>query len=166
MLINSNKIKDNHLSSIQRVFVKAQEVLSLPDNIEVNIAVVSKLKIKHLNAKFRNTNKVTDVLSFPNLLPYDQVGMGLIVDKLSVENYPQDTNPLTGNLILGDIYICLSRVRKQGRMFGHGFERELSYLSLHGLLHLLGYDHMTPEDKKVMRKIEEKILPQGENNEI
>lgn len=160
MQINTNKKCERYIHSIKSTYEKAIETLNLPENIEVNIAMVSCLRIKKINKMFRNTNKVTDVLSFPTLLPPEQVGMGLIIDKLTKENYPHDVNPTTQNIVLGDIYICLHRVKKQGKMFGHGFERELCYLSLHGLLHLLGYDHMTNADKIEMRKVEEKILPQ------
>lgn len=160
MQINTNKKCDRYNSLIGETFKKAVNVLSLPNDIEVNVAMVSSLQIKKLNKLHRNTNKVTDVLSFPTLLPPDQVGMGLVIDKLAKEKFPLDVNHETGNIVLGDIYICLSRVKKQGKMFGHGFNRELCYLSLHGLLHLLGYDHITNEDKIEMRKVEEKILPQ------
>ncbi len=161
MLVNTNKKCEKYIDLILGTFEKAQKVLALPDNLEVNVSCVSSCKIKKLNRVFRDTNKVTDVLSFPTLLPAGQVGMGLIIDKLSVENFPLDVNPQTNNLVLGDLCICLPRVKKQGKQFGHGFERELCYLSLHGLLHLLGYDHMTENDKREMRKMEEKILPQG-----
>lgn len=160
MQINTNKKCEKYIPYIKSTLDRAAEILNLPADIEVNIAMVSSYRIKKINKTYRDTNKVTDVLSFPTLLPPDQVGMGLIIDELSKENFPLDVNPVSGNLILGDIYICLRRVKKQGKMFGHGFERELCYLSLHGLLHLLGYDHMTNEDKIEMRKIEEKILPQ------
>lgn len=160
MQINANNKCDKYLHNIVSTYDIASKVLGLPDCLEVNIAIVSSLRIKRINRMFRNTNKVTDVLSFPTLLPADQVGMGVVIDKLKKENFPHDINPETGNIVLGDIYICLSRVKKQGKMFGHGFKRELSYLSLHGLLHLLGYDHMSNEDKIEMRKVEEKILPQ------
>lgn len=161
MQINSNKKCSKYKDLIMSTFSVAQEKLCLPSNVEVNVAIVSCCKIKKLNRIFRNTNKVTDVLSFPTLLPPEQVGMGVITEKLTPDNFPQDINPETNNIVLGDIYICLNRVKKQGKEFGHGFERELCYLSLHGLLHLLGYDHMTTEDKREMRKMEELILPQG-----
>lgn len=158
MLINNGKCKDKYLNVVVDAYKKASKVLSLPEFLEVNIDFVSKREIRKINAQHRKIDKVTDVLSFPTLLPVDQYGMGLILDKLSKENFPTDINFETGNIILGDIYICLGVVKKQAREYGHSFERELSYLAVHGLLHLLGYDHMVDEDKKVMREMEEKIL--------
>lgn len=158
MLVNSSKCKNEYLDLIKFTYKQAEKVLALPDCLEVNVVFVNKCRIKKINRLHRNVNKVTDVLSFPTLLPHDQVGMGLIVDKLSKENFPFDINYETGNIFLGDIYICLGKVKSQAKEYGHSFNRELSYLALHGLLHLLGYDHMTEGDKKIMREMEEKIL--------
>lgn len=158
MLITSRKVKKKHTDLIEFIYKKATKVLKLPDYLEVNIGFVSKSKIRKINKKHRNVNKVTDVLSFPTLLPHDQVGMGLVVDRLTKEKFPFDINYETGNIFIGDVYICIPKVKRQAKEYGHSFERELSYLSLHGLLHLLGYDHMVEEDKRVMREMEEKIL--------
>lgn len=158
MLVNSSKCKSEYHNLIVSTYKKAEKVLDLPKILEVNVVFVNKCKIKKINRLYRNVNKVTDVLSFPTLLPPDQVGMGLIVDKISKENFPFDINYETGNIFIGDIYICIAKVKSQSKEYGHSFERELSYLALHGLLHLLGYDHMTDGDKKIMREMEERIL--------
>ena len=158
MLVNNGKCKDKYLEIVKNAYSKAEKVLNLPEFLEVNVAFVSRRQIKKINHLHRNVNKVTDVLSFPTILPFDQVGMGLIVDQLKKESFPTDINFETGNIMLGDIYICLGKVKQQSKEYGHSFERELSYLAVHGLLHLLGYDHMIDSDKKIMREMEERIL--------
>lgn len=111
------------------------------DPAEVNITFVNNDKIKELNEKFRNKNKVTDVLSFP---------LG--------ENGEYDTNPETGNKMLGDVVISLLKAQEQAEEFGHSFEREVSYLTAHSVLHLLGYDHMTKLDRTKMRDKEKLVM--------
>lgn len=108
---------------------------------EVNVTFVDNEKIKELNNKFRQKNKVTDVLSFP---------LG--------ENGVYDTNPETSNKMLGDIVISLKKANEQANTFGHSFEREVSYLTAHSMLHLLGYDHIKPLDKMKMREKEKEIM--------
>ena len=99
-------------------------------NGEFNVIIVDDEKIHALNREYRGIDRVTDVISF-----------ALEDDKsFNIEDYR----------MLGDIYICLNRAREQAEEYGHSFKRELSFLAIHGLLHLLGYDHMTEEDEKVM----------------
>ena len=82
----------------------------------------------------------------------------LIIDRLTKENFAIGLNPENNYLFLGDICICKPVVFKQAKKYGNSKEREISYMAVHGLLHLLGYDHMIEEDKKEMRKTEEKIM--------
>ena len=98
----------------------------------------------------RDTDAVTDVLSFPSI---DDI-RGAILKKA---DFPLDIDE-NGNLFLGSIAICVKRAEEQAEEFGHSFDRELHYLATHGLWHLLGYDHMTEEDKREMREREEKVL--------
>ena len=156
---SKNRINKNLISNVERAFDKAIDYLKIPcKNLEVNIAIISSLKIKKMNREHRGVNKVTDILSFPFLLRPHVEGMQLIEDSLTKENYQLFVNPETGNIILGDLYVCFSKMKKQAKEFGTGIEREFTYLCLHGLLHLLGYDHMVDEDKKIMREKEEDIL--------
>lgn len=105
--------------------------------------------IKTLNAKYRNKDAATDVLSFPLLLS----------DAPEKVNYlPTDFDPETGELMLGDIIISIERAKEQAEEFGHSLEREMCYLAVHSALHLVGYDHMTEPDRRQMRKKEEEIL--------
>ncbi len=103
--------------------------------------------IRALNREHRQLDKPTDVLSFPmwELTP----GQGLP---------PETAEPDTGRAALGDIVISVPTARAQAEAYGHGFAREMAFLALHGLLHLLGYDHETPEDEARMRAKQEEIL--------
>lgn len=152
---NPNKAK-KYIANITNALESAEKVLKLSSNeVEINVTFVSRLAIKKLNKTTRNVNKVTDVLSYPNLLQDD----GEIIDKkLSKKNFPYDINPETGNIVIGDIVICVPRCIAQSKKYGTTKTREICYLSVHGLLHLLGYDHMTDEDKKLMREKEELVM--------
>ncbi len=152
---NPNKAK-KYIVNITNALESAEKVLKLSSSeVEINVTFVSRLAIKRLNKTTRNVNKITDVLSYPNLLQDD----GEIIDKkLSKKNFPYDINPETGNIVIGDIVICVPRCIAQSKKYGTTKTREICYLSVHGLLHLLGYDHMTDEDKKLMREKEELVM--------
>ena len=108
------------------------------ENAIFNIIIVDEEKIRYLNKNYRGKDSVTDVISF------------------ALED--DDTFIPTDFRVLGDIYICLKRAKDQSIQYGHSFLRELSFLTIHGLLHLLGYDHMTEADEKVMFGLQERIL--------
>jgi len=156
---SKHKIDKTLIERVQKVFDYAIDYLNIPcKELEVNIAVVNSFTIKKMNRQFRNVNKVTDILSFPFLLQPNVGGMQLIEEKLDKKNYLMFVNPESNNVVLGDLYVCFRKMKQQAKEYGTGIEREFTYLCLHGLLHLLGYDHMTEEDKKVIRKKEEDIL--------
>lgn len=112
------------------------------DNSEVNVTFVSDNKIKEINKNFRNINSSTDVLSFP---------LG--------ENGEYDVNPENGFLMLGDVIISIDHAIAQAELFGHTLDREIAYLTVHSIFHLLGYDHVDEaEEKRVMRQKEEAAL--------
>ena len=108
------------------------------NNTLLNIVIVDNKRIQEINREYRGKDAVTDVISFAfeevNDVEYDDVRF------------------------LGEIYISYERCKEQAKDFGHSVRREFSYLAVHGLLHLLGYDHIKEEDKKVMRALEEEIL--------
>ena len=110
-------------------------------NIYINVVLTNPANIKQINKTQRNIDKETDVLSFP-MFEKDEIGS-------------LDDNALD---ILGDIVISIERVENQAKEYGHSFERELSYMVVHGFYHLLGYDHMEETEKQVMREKEENIL--------
>ena len=119
-------------------------------NLAAEIVFVDEEEIKRLNRELRSIDAVTDVLSFPSL---DDIRGA----KLKKADFPADIDE-EDNLFLGSIAICVKRAQEQAEEYGHSYNRELHYLATHGLWHLLGYDHMTEEDKAQMRQKEEKIL--------
>ena len=119
--------------------------------IEVAITFVDDDEIQELNKKERNIDEVTDVLSFPTL---DEV----FNKEINKNNFPDDVNPENGKVDIGDVVINLNRAHEQAGSFGHSFTREVAYLMVHGLLHLMGYDHIDKLDANLMRAQEETIL--------
>lgn len=114
-----------------------------PDICEISVSFTDGERIRELNREYRGVDRVTDVLSFPQ---FD-----------SVEEL-EEMGEMTGVMELGDVVICADRAREQAEAFGHSFERELIYLFVHSIHHLLGYDHMTEEDKAKMRPREEAVM--------
>lgn len=118
--------------------------------LSAEIIITDENEIRSLNAETRGIDGVTDVLSFPSL-------DGIRGKELKKADFPYEIDE-DGNLFLGSIAICEKRAKEQAEEYGHSYMRELHYLAVHGLCHLLGYDHMTEEDKPEMRAKEEKIL--------
>ena len=110
-----------------------------PDFCEVSFSFADEEEIRRLNAAYRDKDAVTDVLSFPQ---YD--------DLRELDNEEE--------ICLGDVVICKDKAEEQAQEFGHAFEREIIYLFVHSVLHLLGYDHEAEADKKIMRQREEEIM--------
>ncbi len=112
------------------------------ENALVDVTIVDDEEIKRVNSQFRNIDNSTDVLSFP---------LG--------ENGEYDTDMKTGAIMLGDIMISAEHAVYQADLYGHGIEREIAFLTVHSMLHLLGYDHVNGGiEKAIMREKEEKIL--------
>lgn len=161
MIINFNKTRFNkkYIAKIIDAYNYALKFLKVPcKDIEVNIDFVSCSRIQELNREFREKDLVTDVLSFPNLLKAGEENMHLIADKITKENYKSDVNPENGHIFLGDICICKKVAYKHAKEYGNTKLREMVYMAVHGLLHLIGYDHMIEIEKKIMRDVEEKIM--------
>jgi len=161
MIINFNKkiFNKKYIDLITQAYGYALEYLGVKcKELEVDIDFVSKEEIHRQNKEFRNVDKPTDVLSYPNLLQYGVTDAQVIVDNLEKENYMSEFNPENGCIMLGCISICKEIVYKQAKEYGNTRSREMTYMAVHGLLHLLGYDHIKEEDKKQMREVEEKIM--------
>ena len=122
-----------------------------PRRLEVGITFVYDEEMQELNKKERGVDEPTDVLSFPNL---DNV----FNRQINKKNFPDDVNPENGKVELGDVVINLNKAHEQAGSFGHSFSREVAYLMVHGLLHLMGYDHIDKLDSSIMRAQEEEIL--------
>lgn len=122
------------LEPLMEFALKYQEI----SDVDFNIILVSEDKIHEINKQYRGIDRPTDVISFA------------LEDSKDVE--------YDGYRLLGDIYICDSKVYEQAKEYGHSIKRELSFLAIHGLLHLLGYDHMKEDEEKVMFSLQEEIL--------
>ena len=158
---NNKILTKKYRQYIMDIYAKALDVIKPKcSDLEVNIAFVNKSEIHRLNKEFRGVDKPTDVLSFPTLDYQGENDKIIPASKLTKENFASDVDMETGNIMLGDIYICLPVCFKQAREYKTGRKREVSYLALHGLLHLLGYDHIDDSDKKKMRAMEDKIFAQ------
>ena len=118
--------------------------------LSIEFVFVDEEEIRRLNRELRNTDKVTDVLSFPSL---DDIKG----ENLYAEDFPYGIDE-EGNLMIGSVAVCVKRAQEQAEEYGHSFERELHYLLVHGIMHCLGYDHMTDEEKAEMREKEEWVL--------
>lgn len=129
---------------------QALEGLWKGDDLSAELLLVSEEEIRQLNARERGVDSVTDVLSFPSM---DGIKGQAILAEEHGEELDED-----GNVFLGSIVICEKRAREQAQEYGHSFERELWYLAVHGILHCLGYDHMTEEEKREMREKEESVM--------
>ena len=144
-----------HKRQIKRVAEIALGRLKQPTKqLEMSVSVVSPAEIQRLNNEYRQIDAVTDVLSFPSVDLERKV-----VDFSSVQE--SSLNPTTDRLNLGDVIICAERAEEQAKEYGHSLTREMSFLALHGLLHLLGYDHENPTDEAEMTSLQEEILRQA-----
>ena len=126
---------------IKRVERACFEHLKQRDIFVTDITIVDENTIRDLNREARGVDKVTDVLSFPCFEKLD-----LPVSKDSFEDSDYDGN----KVLLGSIMICRQRAEQQAREYGHSYARELGFLACHGFLHILGFDHIDPDDEKVM----------------
>lgn len=111
----------------------------------ITITLTNPENIKKINKEYRNIDRATDVLSFPMFKKEE------LEEKIKKNDFEHED-------VLGDIIISVEKVQEQAIEYGHSFERELSYMVVHGFYHLMGYDHIQEEDKKKMRPKEEKIL--------
>ena len=138
---------------VSRVITKAIEAVLVQENVsvpcEINVLVTNDDGIRAINKANRDLDKATDVLSFPmfQLTPGQQI-----------DDWEAYIDPETGLCPLGDMCISLERAQAQAKEFGHSLKREIGYLTIHSMLHLLGYDHLDEGPQKAqMRKREEEI---------
>lgn len=139
---NSMKLPSGMRLLVRRACNAVLTTENFPDSAEINVTFVDDEEIKALNTEFRNIENSTDVLSFP---------LG--------ENGIYDTNPENGAKMLGDIVISVEHAVKQAYSYGHSLQREVAFLTVHSMLHLLGYDHVNGGlEQMKMREKEEQVL--------
>lgn len=138
--------KKEYEEIIQKVLEQCFKEENLTDSkLYITVTLTNPSNIQQINKEYRNIDKATDVLSFPMFERCE------IEEKIKNKDFQ---NPD----MLGDIIISIKKVEEQAKEYEHSFERELSYMIVHGFYHLMGYDHIKEEDKKEMRPKEEKIL--------
>ena len=121
----------------------AFKTLSIKMNYEVDVSLVDDEEIHRINRDYRGVDRITDVISFAFLDDKSEAG------RIVGDDVPR---------LLGEIFVCVPQALRQAKEIGNSDERELSFLFCHGLLHLLGYDHMKKEDEEIMFPLQEKIL--------
>lgn len=129
-------INEEILKIVEKGIVTVIQMEQLSDNFEVSVSFVDNKEIREINREFRNIDSETDVLSFPMDFEFD-----LDCDKP-----------------LGDVIISLEKALEQSNEFGHSFEREVLYLTVHSVYHLLGYDHIEEKDRGIMREKEKNTM--------
>ncbi len=139
----TGKINEKQKILVEEIIHKTATMEGLTGEIEVSVTFVDEKRIQEINHEYRNKNQPTDVISFA----LNEEGEGeLAIDVPGMPN------------MLGDIVISVAHIEAQASEYSHSFERELGFLTVHGMLHLLGYDHMTEAEEKEMFSRQEDIL--------
>lgn len=139
----TEKVKESEITQIHDLLQFAAKKQNLEGEIELSITFVHNKQIQEINKEYREKDQPTDVISFA----LEELGEGEI--QLVGEGLPR---------MLGDIVISIDKAEEQANEYGHSYMRELGFLSVHGFLHLLGYDHMTKEEEEVMFTLQKDIL--------
>jgi probable rRNA maturation factor len=140
---NTDELADEEIGVLLDLLQKAGKEEGISEDAELSVSFVDNDEIQALNHQYRGINKPTDVISF------------------ALEDEHEAEIKIVGGdtpRMLGDIIISIPKTRAQAEEYGHSFIRELGFLTIHGFLHLLGYDHMTEEDEKVMFSRQKQIL--------
>lgn len=138
---------------VKQVAEAVLDAEACPYEVQVNVLITDNEGIHEFNREYRGIDRETDVLSFPNL-DFAKEGVFEIEESREADYFDPDT----GELILGDIIISVDRVNEQAESYGHSILREFAFLVAHSMLHLCGYDHMEPDEAKVMEEKQEEIL--------
>ncbi|KOF57018.1 MULTISPECIES: rRNA maturation RNase YbeY [Clostridium] len=147
-------VEDKLLDKIKEIIDYGLKEEGVKVDYEVSVILIDNKEIRNINRENRNVDSVTDVLSFPMLeYPEGKVFKDVYSDYEFDDTYLDDEK-----LVIGDIAISLERAKEQSIEYGHSFLREVLYLTVHSVLHLMGYDHMEEIDKEKMRAREEEIL--------
>ncbi len=149
MFFKDLRIDGEGVINYKKIAKAVYKELNQKANLKAEVVTVNESEIQALNLEHRKMDKVTDVLSFPTL-------DGVRNTVLNPNDYPYEIDG--SRLFIGSIAICVEQAKRQAEEYGHSLEREYTYLVIHGLLHLFGYDHMNDEDKKEMRSHEKAVL--------
>ena len=139
----TNEIEEKARQLVEKVLQFAAQKENIEEGTELSVTFVDNARIQEINKEYRNKDAATDVISFA----MEEMGENEV--EIIGADIPR---------MLGDIIISVERTKEQAIEYGHSFDRELGFLALHGFLHLLGYDHMTESDEKVMFTKQKEIL--------
>lgn len=138
---------------VNKVIIACLDSEECPYEVEISILFIDNNEIREINRDYRDIDSATDVLSFP-AATFDTIG-----DYSELENFYADYfNPESGELFLGDIAISVEKAIEQASEYGHSLEREIGFLIAHSVFHLLGYDHISEEDAKLMEAKQSQVL--------
>ena len=137
---------------LRLVITEALKHEACPYETEVNVVITDNAGIQEINREYRGIDAATDVLSFP-MAEYPAPA-----DFSELSQDPDLFEPDSGELILGDIMISAERAEEQAEEYGHSLKREMAFLTAHSMLHLMGYDHMSDDERVVMEERQEEIL--------
>ena len=159
MLYTENKqekleVTEELINKITEVSEFALKEEGVTEEYQISLLFVDNEEIREINKETRNIDRETDVLSFP-MLDFEE---GKVYKDMYIGFEFDETYKDGNELVLGDMVLSLEKAKEQSIEFGHSYEREVCYLVIHSILHLLGYDHMIEEDKVKMRGREEEIL--------
>ncbi|MTV81240.1 rRNA maturation RNase YbeY [Secundilactobacillus folii] len=145
-----NGVPEEHVQLVKDVLEYAGKYIKLKENTEMSVTFVNNDWIQEINRKYRGVDRATDVISFAIEDSSDEdAEFPLVMDDELAAEIPEN---------IGDIFVSVDKVGEQAEYLEHSYERELGFLVVHGFLHLNGYDHMKPEDEKVMFKLQRDIL--------
>lgn len=150
--LNTLKVPKKTREEMKRVMEECLKYLNQTEPTEINIAFVTPEEIREVNKNQRGKDVPTDVLSFPSI----NLKVGEIIDLTNMD-HKFNINPENDAFSLGDMLLCIDVAKAQAKEFKHSLETELVRLSLHSILHCLGYDHIKDEDYAVMNKVEMEV---------
>ena len=139
--------------TVKLVAEKVLDTENCPYETQINVLLTDNMQIRFFNKEYRDIDRETDVLSFPNL-EIESAGVFEIEEDEEADFF----DPESGELILGDIIISVDKVKEQAESYGHSVRREFAFLVAHSMLHLCGYDHMETDEARVMEKKQEDVL--------
>lgn len=137
------EISGEIMEAVEKACLETLKYEEFDEDCEISLSFVTNEEIHQINRQFRNVDATTDVLSFPQLT--------------FEEGEEADVNE-NGEIVLGDIIISVERAKEQAEEYGHGLKREIAFLTVHSMLHLLGYDHMEKDEEEDMFRRQKEIL--------
>lgn len=148
----TDRTNQKHMDLIEQVIISAAKKLRLEDNFEVSVTIVDNNRIHEINKEYRLIDRPTDVISFA--IEDNDDEFEIFFDDLDDDDIPLPR-------LLGDIFISIDKAEEQAEEFDHSIEREIGFLTVHGFLHLNGYDHQTEEEEKEMFVLQDIILEEN-----